>query len=36
VLVGVFTALEILCKENDIEGIKAIVDAVLNEAKSKK
>jgi len=30
--VGIFTALKCLTKNNDMEGIKNVVNAVLNEA----
>ena len=35
-VVGLFTALKVLVKEKNMEGIEEIVDAVLNEAVSKK
>jgi hypothetical protein len=31
-IVGLFSALEILCEERNIEGIEKIVKRVLNEA----
>jgi hypothetical protein len=35
-IVGLFTALSKLCQKKDIESIEEIVNAVLNEAISKK
>jgi len=35
-IVGLFTALDSFCEKDDIESIKKIVKAVLNEAVSSK
>ena len=35
-IVGLFTALKVLVKEKNMDGIEEIVDAVLDEAQIKK
>jgi len=35
-VVGIFTALNVLVKKNDIDGIKEIVEAVLDETVTSK